>query len=193
MPRTKSFDVVEALDKAKDYFWVHGYESTSMVDLLKAMGINRGSFYDTYENKHQLLLDALDYYIEHDITQSFAKATQGLGSRDAIISLFNSQLNRMNDPKGRFGCFLINTALELAPHDHDVATMVEKSYGDLTKFFIKLVKQGQADGSINSDLNPTQTGRLLLNHLLGVLVLLRSRVSQPMLKSVVTQVQRLFD
>ena len=48
MPRTKAFDVTDALDKAKDYFWAHGYESTSMDDLLKAMGINRGSFYDTY-------------------------------------------------------------------------------------------------------------------------------------------------
>ena len=193
MPRTKSFDVAQALDKAKDHFWAHGYESTSMDDLLKAMGINRGSFYDTYENKHKLLLDALDCYIEQDIKHFFEQLTHELEPRDAIIALFNGQLNRIDDPKERFGCFLINTALELAPKDQAVASVVEKRYGELTQLFIKLVKQGQADGSINDQLNPTQTGRLLFNHLLGILVLLRSRVSKTKLKSVISQVHRLLD
>jgi TetR/AcrR family transcriptional repressor of nem operon len=193
MPRTKAFDVTEALEKAKDYFWAHGYQSTSMDDLLKAMGINRGSFYDTYENKHKLLLDALDHYIEIDIAPSIAKATEGLPPRDAILAIFKRKLQKLNDPKGRFGCFLINTALELAPHDEEVAKVVHRRYDELAKMFIRLVKQAQAEGTISTRCKPTQLGRLLLNHFLGLLVMLRSRVSETMLKSVVNQVDLLLD
>ncbi len=193
MPRTKAFDVTDALDKAKDYFWAHGYQSTSMDDLLKAMGINRGSFYDTYENKHKLLLDALDHYIEKDIAPSLAKTTEGLEPRDAIVAIFKRKLQRMNDPQGRFGCLLINTALELAPHDEEVAKVVHRRYDELAKLFVRLVKQGQAQGTISKRCTSTQLGRLLLNHLLGVLVMLRSRVSETMLKSVINQVDLLLD
>ena len=52
MPSTKQFDVEEALDRAVDTFWEHGYQATSMCTLLAEMGIQKGSFYATFSSKH---------------------------------------------------------------------------------------------------------------------------------------------
>ena len=62
MARTKCFNRDEALEKAMQAFWAKGYEATSVQDLVDCMGINRGSLYDTFGDKHQLFLEALDQY-----------------------------------------------------------------------------------------------------------------------------------
>jgi TetR/AcrR family transcriptional repressor of nem operon len=45
-----------------EVFWKQGYENTSMNDLLDAMGIQRGSFYNTFGSKKETYLRALDRY-----------------------------------------------------------------------------------------------------------------------------------
>jgi len=46
--RPRTFDPQKATEKAALLFWQKGYDTTSMTDLLHAMGIGKGSFYLTY-------------------------------------------------------------------------------------------------------------------------------------------------
>ena len=61
--RPKDFDKKEALASAMEVFWAQGFEAASMDDLLKGMGINRQSAYDTFGGKRELFLAALNAYI----------------------------------------------------------------------------------------------------------------------------------
>src|SRR5947208_17091961 len=60
--RTRQFDVDEALDRALEVFWAHGYEGAALPELTRAMGINRPSLYAAFGNKEQLFRKALDRY-----------------------------------------------------------------------------------------------------------------------------------
>ena len=62
MPWEKQFDSDAVLDKAMQAFWARGYEATSMQDLVDCMGINRGSLYATFGDKHSLFIQALRRY-----------------------------------------------------------------------------------------------------------------------------------
>src|ERR1700738_300379 len=64
MARQKEFDREEALHKAMEVFCTRGYQAASIQDLVKHMGINRQSLYDTFGDKHALYLQALDRYRE---------------------------------------------------------------------------------------------------------------------------------
>src|SRR5438045_9407687 len=64
MARQKEFNRDEVLHKAMEVFWTRGYEGASIQDLVKHMGINRQSIYDTLGDKHSLFLQALDRYCE---------------------------------------------------------------------------------------------------------------------------------
>ena len=59
MPWQKNYDETEVLEKATRAFWTHGYEATSMGDLVKATGINRGSMYAAFPSKRDLFLQVL--------------------------------------------------------------------------------------------------------------------------------------
>ena len=62
MARQKEFDLDVALDKATQLFWEKGFESTSMQDLVDAMGINRASLYDSFGGKKELFEASMDRY-----------------------------------------------------------------------------------------------------------------------------------
>ncbi len=62
MPWGKNYNEAQVLEKAMHAFWARGYEATSMQDLVEATGINRGSIYAAYTNKHTLFMSALRHY-----------------------------------------------------------------------------------------------------------------------------------
>ncbi|MCE0540845.1 TetR/AcrR family transcriptional regulator, partial [Kineosporia rhizophila] len=65
--RPRGFDADQALDRAVEVFWRHGYDGTSLSDLTSAMGINRPSLYAAYGNKEQLFHRAVARYAEVDM------------------------------------------------------------------------------------------------------------------------------
>ena len=62
MPRKKQFGVDDVMHKAMVAFWDHGYQATSLQDLVECMGINRASLYDTFGDKYSLFIETLHSY-----------------------------------------------------------------------------------------------------------------------------------
>lgn len=184
MPWIKNFDVDETLDKAMRLFWARGYEATSMQDLVNGMGINRGSIYSTYGDKRKLFIATLNRYdVECRKTQLEALEKQH-SPKAAINALFQSWIDRVMSDGGNSGCFLTNTALELAAHDKEVGTLVANSQCEIESFFRRMVLGGQQAGEISTSLSPEKTAQSLLAALVGLLVLSRSRPEPELLKSV---------
>jgi AcrR family transcriptional regulator len=61
--RPKVFDREAALDKAMTLFWQHGYEATSLADLVEATGAKAPTLYAEFVNKEGLFRAVLDRYI----------------------------------------------------------------------------------------------------------------------------------
>ena len=51
MPWVRQFDESEVLEKAMRAFWAHGFEATSLRDLVDCTGLNRGSIYAAFGDK----------------------------------------------------------------------------------------------------------------------------------------------
>ena len=62
MARPREFEPEEAIQKAMQVFWEHGYEGASLPDLLAGMGLTRGSLYKAFKDKKSLFLLVLDRY-----------------------------------------------------------------------------------------------------------------------------------
>ena len=184
MPWEKNFSVEQALDAAMRVFWVQGYATTSMSDLVQAMGINRGSIYDTFTGKRQLFISALKRY-DGICRQRWLRQLQDrYPPRRAIQALFDGWVEMVLKDRSRRGCFLTNTALEMAAHDSEVGEMVARSQKGLERFFCDLITKGQQDGDISSTLDPADTARSLLASLIGLLVLSRSRPERRLLETI---------
>ena len=120
MARPKAFDCAQALLAAMQVFWVKGYEATSLEDLLAAMKIGRQSLYDTFGDKRALFMEALVQYRE--LTDAYLRGC--LADAPTVKAAFQRLFMQVVDePEAhqRRGCLLINSAVELAPHDPQTA------------------------------------------------------------------------
>ena len=114
MARQKEFNRDEVLHKAMEVFWTRGYEGSSIQDLVKHMGINRQSIYDTFGDKHGLFLQALDRYREIQSRKVFAVLERPGSMKKNLRQLFEEAVARSLSAEGRRGCFVGNSMSELA-------------------------------------------------------------------------------
>ncbi len=190
MPWEKSFDVSETLDKAMQAFWARGYEATSMQDLVDCTGINRGSLYATYGDKRTLFLAALRIYDKRMRRELLADIEARYAPREAIRHMFLAFMADVSEAGGNRGCFVTNTALELAPHDPEVRQIVAHEQEQIEAFFARMIKRGKAQGEIPAHVRPVETARGLLASLIGLVVLTRSRPNRTLLQTIVDDALR---
>src|ERR1043166_3222598 len=114
MARQKEFDRDEVLHRAMEVFWTRGYEGASLQDLVKHMGINRQSIYDTFGDKHSLFLQALDRYREIQSRKVFEMLDRPGSVKRNVRLLFQQAVDKtLSEEVGR-GCFVGNAMSELS-------------------------------------------------------------------------------
>jgi len=185
MPWKKQFDVNAGLERAMQAFWEHGYEATSVQDLVETMGVNRGSLYATYGDKRALFLAALRTYDENVRREPLARLEAELGPRQAIAKVFEIFAEPAMRGRPAKGCLLTNSALELAAHDAEVREIVAGSQRQIEEFFVRVIEKGKAGGEIGSHVDASQAAAGLMATLIGLVVLTRSRPEAALLKSII--------
>jgi TetR/AcrR family transcriptional regulator, transcriptional repressor for nem operon len=179
--RTKEFEPEMALDSAMDLFWRRGYEATSVHDLLAEMGIGRGSMYDTFGDKRALFLAALDRFEESRVSRADEILEGSASAVEGIRRLFETTIEGLVSYEPRRGCLLANTAVELAPHDEEVAARISRYVRHTEDAFERALVRGRATGEIPADRDPKALARFLVSTLHGVRVLARAGVDRAVL------------
>ncbi|MFE7647833.1 TetR/AcrR family transcriptional regulator [Streptomyces phaeoluteigriseus] len=171
MARTKEFDPDAALQSALELFWRRGYEATSMADLVEHLGIGRASIYATFGSKHELYLKALDRYAEMRDPVLLVELSQPGPALPAVRAVVRRFATEAASPERRLdGCFVTNTAAELAPHDPEAARRVEISWEHLETPLHSALVRAQAQGELSEDRDPRALARMLLVLMQGVRV-----------------------
>ena len=183
MPRTKEFEPEEALDAAMQLFWRNGYAATSIRDLLDGMGIGYGSLYNTFGDKHALFLACLDRFRE--LRTSWIDEVLEVSGLSGIEEVFRRTVDGLVGFEPRRGCLLANTAVELGPHDAEVAAKISRYVRHTEAVFERAVIRAQEVGEIPADRDPRALARFLVNALHGMRVLARVGTDRAVLEDAV--------
>ena len=134
MARLIEFDIMTARESAMMLFWRNGYQASSLSDLLDEMKIGRGSFYAAFGDKRRLYLECLDLFVE----RTFAivqKTRDKHPPMDAIGYFLQHSLNHREGSKAGFGCMAVNTVIELAGVDDELAAAASAWLSKLQALF----------------------------------------------------------
>jgi TetR/AcrR family transcriptional regulator, transcriptional repressor for nem operon len=192
MARPREFDEEVVLDAAVQCFWSRGYEATSVKDLIDETGITAASLYNAFGDKRALFRTALDHYVEASIGERIRRC-ETLPPRTAIAAFFDEILRRSLGDREHKGCMLVNSALEMAPHDVEFQKIIAGVLHRIEKFFLKCIKAGQANGVITRSMTAENLARHLLAVLMGVRVLARVRPERALLEGAVAPALALLD
>jgi len=184
MARPREFDETAVLDATVQCFWSRGYEATSVKDLIQGTGVTAASLYNAYGDKRGLFRAALDHYVEHGIMERIRRC-EALPPRQAIGSFFDEILSRSLNDNEHKGCMLVNSALEIAPHDREFQRSIANALARIETFFLHCIDAGQADGTVTLSQSAEILARHLLGVLMGVRVLARVRPERALLEGVV--------
>lgn len=190
--RQREFDTQRAIAGAMDMFWRKGYKGASMSELLRAMGIGKGSFYAAFGSKRKLFLLALKHF--RDTTMLVRQSGELLNRASAVESLrrlFERLIERTLNH--RRTCLFGKTALEFRGSDPDVAEVVQAGVAQLEDALFDMVVRAQVAGEITPNRDPRVLAKFLVATYYGVQVLGSVAPCRQNLKDVVVTALAMLD
>ena len=179
MGRPREFDENVALDRAMDVFWRQGYEATSTDDLMEAMGIGRGSFYNTFGSKRAVYLKTFDRYLAHlQDSELYHCLFDGTAGAEALQSALAGYLDTVARDSGTHGCYFVHAAKEHRGADPEVKAAIQKGIEGMKGVLIEHMKVAQRDGLVPAHVDPARVAMLMMAVVWGSHVMMEAGVPQ---------------
>lgn len=118
--------IVEA---AMELFWLKGYGSTSVADILSRTQLNSGSLYHFFPGKQDILLAVLDRYRQGIGPMLLDPAWQGVDDPiERIFALLGRYRTLILETDCTYGCPIGSIALELHEPDENVRLLLAANF-----------------------------------------------------------------
>ena len=179
--RPREFDEEAALEAAMDAFWQKGYEATSLAELCSCTGLHKGSLYQAFGDKHQLFMRALIHYADTEFKETAAVAFQHESPLESIRAVVRTVCTHAEEGRG---CMMINSMVELAPHDPDVKKAIENEGQRRMRVMTELLTRAQELGEIRPELEPDKLARQLLIGLAGSAAMVKGLITTEEVKDI---------
>ena len=135
-----------------------------MADLCACTGLHKGSLYQAFGDKHQLFMKSLQHYGDREFDEVAAVMSESATPLDNIRAITHKICEDAHEGKG---CMMINSLVELAPHDPDVAAALDAAAAKRQGVMIELITAAQASGEIRLDKDPARLARQLMVTTMG--------------------------
>ena len=171
MARPREFSEDEVLEQAMQAFWSHGYHSTSLADLMQAMGLQKGSIYKAFGDKHSLFLSALDRYIAMLDKLHKELIDSGKTPKEGLKLWLEAELKFICGQDLKQGCLAVNSLIERGYKDAEVAERLNNYFANVSKLLITTIEKGQAIHEFRVDLNAEELAQIIISTFTGMIAL----------------------
>ncbi|MGI5288643.1 TetR/AcrR family transcriptional regulator [Nonomuraea polychroma] len=182
MARPRKFEEEQAVEAAMRAFWKAGYEATSTQDLCAATGLGRSSIYNTFAGKHDLFEKALRHYMD-ERNAALAELMDGdLPIKEKVRTVLWWAVEP--DPGDPAGCLVVNSMIELAPRDPEVAELLRRDNDKRFEMMRAAFETARARGQLDAAKDPLALARFVFATVSGLRVMARGGAGRPALESV---------
>ena len=189
--RPREFDVEKALDRALKVFWRKGYEGASLLELTRAMGINRPSLYAAFGSKEGLFRKALDRYAEGPAAY-FKAALAEPTARAVAERLLVEAIDALTDPRNPRGCLMVQGALACGEAAESVRRELVSRRLAGEAVLRQRFERAREDGDLPADVDPADLARYVVTVLRGMAVQAAGGASREELRRVAALTLRLW-
>jgi TetR/AcrR family transcriptional regulator, transcriptional repressor for nem operon len=183
MPRNREFDEAMVIETATDLFWKKGYHAVSTQDLIDAFGISKSSMYGAYKDKKNLFMLALENYRNNTSKKMIEALQEEKPFKKTMAAMLNSLIKESLADADNKGCFMVNTAVELAPHDKDVLNIIQENRQNIVSAIAKAISRAIKNKEISAKLDPDDLANYFYNFISGLRVDAKLNTQKPHYKN----------
>lgn len=162
-----------------ELFLTHSYQGTGILDILKACGVPKGSFYNYFPSKEDFALAVVDYHMEQSgefVMQNLCNPE--LSPLERIAAYLDSISRGMVDCNFAIGCAFGTMAQEMSGLSPKLRTALSKAFQVQVDHITNCIQLGQAQGEIQPDLIPAKTAGFIMSSLQGAQIIAKTFLSE---------------
>jgi AcrR family transcriptional regulator len=165
--RPKGFIPEEALDRAVEMFWEHGYEGVDVDRIARAVNVTKPALYRAFGDKSTLLLRAVERYALTYGAPKMAAFQAEPNIRKAVTAFFEDTVNQAaGDARG--GCMMAAAALGQSDRVTEIRSWLAKGFTVSADIFAKRFEQEMKAGQLTRTPSAKARGRALVDLLQGL-------------------------
>lgn len=182
--RPSGFDRTEILDRAMLFFWKHGYESSSVSELTRVMGITSPSLYAAFGDKKGLFRAAVERYMTRDPNPSDLVA-EAPTARDAARALMEGAVITYTGEETPPGCLLASSAIACSSAAYDIGDELANIRRAVEGTLRDRIDQAVCSGELPLDTDADALTGVILSVVQGMSTLARDGASRDRLFRIV--------
>ena len=191
--RPRSFDRDEALRRAMQVFWTHGYENTSMTQLVEAMGIVSPSIYAAFGSKEDLFNQAVELYVSSEVEPAWRALDEIADVRLAVQAMLLASIDAFVGTKPQRGCLVMAGSSLLGDPNDSVRDFLRGQRRQFRDRLTKRLADANETGDLPANCNPTVLAECVLAFFGGLSIEAVDGVEKAMLDKTATLFcERLF-
>jgi AcrR family transcriptional regulator len=165
--RPREFDIDEAVEQAMLVFWQRGYDSVSLTDLTRAMGITKTSLYAAFGSKDELFRKALERYGDGPAAYA-ARAVLEPTAREVARAYLTGSVQASTRFDGPAGCLGVQGYVA-APHLAQALREALDAWAaaDRTRLGDRF-RRAAAEGDLPAEADPDVLARYLMTTANGI-------------------------
>jgi TetR/AcrR family transcriptional regulator, transcriptional repressor for nem operon len=161
------------VEKAARVFNTKGYFGSSMSDLVREIGLEKGGIYNHFASKEELALEAFDY-AAGTMRERFREALEGKeGALERLFAVVDVLGGLAEDPPVAGGCPVLNTAVESDDAHMKLKDRAREAMSGWLRLIGSIIKEGVRNGEIRPGTNPRETASVVVATLEGAVMLSR--------------------
>jgi TetR/AcrR family transcriptional repressor of nem operon len=151
--RPREFDHDDVLRIAFDQFWRKGMRGTSLSDIARDAGVQRGSLYNAFGSKEALILRAYERYAS-EYLGSVEKALSSGTVRERLAAFFDLTIKNFRSGSPPRGCPTTRGLMELAAFEGEgLEEDARQAFADLVARITGLIESALSKGVERGEFN----------------------------------------
>lgn len=159
------------IKQAAELFNQKGYSGSSISDIMKATGLQKGGIYNHFSSKDDLALQAFDYaygIASKRVWEVVRKKTNAIERLEVLVSVY---LEYLDNPPVAGGCPILNTAIESDDAHPALRDRVRDAVSNWRSLICRIIQKGITKGEIKPSIEPDVIATIIISTVEGAIMM----------------------
>jgi AcrR family transcriptional regulator len=159
------------IKQAAELFNQKGYSGSSISDIMRATGLQKGGIYNHFKSKDDLALEAFDYayrLVSQRVWEAVRKENSAIKRLQALVSVY---LDYLENPPIAGGCPILNTAVESDDAHPALRDRVRDAVNNWHSLICRIIQKGIAKGEIQPSVEPDVVATIVISTIEGAIMM----------------------